>query len=128
MVCAPDYLEGIRKVFGEHTADGVDGVQGRVLLDCEGGHPVWLDRYLGLTVGWRDNGDQVTDLNGTLCGTNMVLRAEVFRKISGFLPDLGPGLIGLGEETELSLRMRQAGCRYSMRLRSLSGIDCLEIG
>jgi glucosyl-dolichyl phosphate glucuronosyltransferase len=110
VLCAPDYLQGIRTVFSQHTADGV---QGRVLLDCEGGHPDWLDRYLGLTVGWRDDGGQVTDLDGTLCGTNMVLRAEVFRKISGFRPDLGPGpgLIGMGEDTELSLRMRQAGCR-----------------
>ena len=108
VLCASDYLQGIRTVFRQHMADGV---QGRVLLDCEGGHPDWLDRFLGLTVGWRDEGDQVTDLAGTLCGTNMVLRADVFRKISGFLPDLGPGLIGLGEETELSLRMRQAGCR-----------------
>jgi glycosyltransferase involved in cell wall biosynthesis len=108
VLCAPDYLQGIRTVFGQHTADAV---QGRVLLDCEGGHPDWLDRYLGLTVGWRDCGDEVIDLDGTLCGTNMVVRAEVFRKISGFLPELGPGVIGLGEETELSLRMRQAGCR-----------------
>jgi glucosyl-dolichyl phosphate glucuronosyltransferase len=108
VLCAPDYLQGIRTVFGQHTADGV---QGRVLLDCEGGHPEWLDRYLGLTVGWRDCGDEVIDLDGTLCGTNMVVRAEVFRKISGFLPELGPGVIGLGEETELSLRMRQAGFR-----------------
>ena len=85
--------------------------QGRVLLECEGGHPEWLDRYLGLTVGWRDDGEEVADLNGTLCGTNMVLRADVFRKINGFLPELGPAVIGLGEETELNLRMRKAGCR-----------------
>lgn len=106
--CAPDYLESIRTVFGQHMADAV---QGRVLLECEGGHPEWLDRYLGLTVGWRDDGEEVADLNGTLCGTNMVLRADVFRKINGFLPQLGPGVIGLGEETELNLRMRKAGCR-----------------
>jgi GT2 family glycosyltransferase len=41
----------------------------------------------------------------------MVVRAEAIRKVGGFLPELGPGRIGLGEETELSLRMRQAGCR-----------------
>jgi GT2 family glycosyltransferase len=61
--------------------------------------------------GMADDGKEVADLNGTLCGTNMVFRADVFRKINGFLPELGPGVIGLGEETELNLRMRKAGCR-----------------
>lgn len=106
--CAPDYLRGICTVFGEYPADGA---QGRILLDCEGGHPDWLDRYLGFTVAWRDCGDQVIDLDGSLCGCNMVVRAEVFQKIGGFSPQLGPAGVGMGEDTEISLRMRQAGCR-----------------
>jgi len=106
--CAPDYLHGIRTVFGQHTADGV---QGRMLLDCEGGHPDWLDRYLGLTVGWRDCGDELIDLDGTLCGGNMIVRADVFQKIGTFAPELGPAGAGMSEDTEISLRMRQAGCR-----------------
>jgi len=106
--CAPDYIQAVRAVFDRYPADAV---QGRILLDCEAGHPVWLDRFLGLTVGWRDCGSEVTELEGTLCGTNMLARAEVLHKVGGFLPDLGPGAIGLGEETELTLRMRQAGCR-----------------
>lgn len=106
--CAPDYLAAIGAVF-EHYP--IDAVQGRILLDCEAGHPVWLDRFLGLTVGWRDCGSEVTNLEGTLCGTNMLARREVLRKVGGFLADLGPGAIGLGEETELTLRMRDAGCR-----------------
>jgi glucosyl-dolichyl phosphate glucuronosyltransferase len=108
VLCAPDYIQSIRTFFGHHQADAV---QGRVLLDCEGGHPDWLDRFLGLSVGWRDEGDEVIDLDGTLCGTNMVVRREVFQRIGGFRPELGPGVIGLGEETELSLRMRKIGCR-----------------
>ena len=31
VLVAPDYLGAIRKVFGEHAADGA---QGRILLDC----------------------------------------------------------------------------------------------
>jgi glucosyl-dolichyl phosphate glucuronosyltransferase len=110
VTCAPDYLQAIRTVFSQYP---VDGVQGRILLDCEGGHPVWLDRFLGLTVGWRDDASELTSLQGTLCGSNMVLRTEVLKKVGAFLPDLGPGAIGLGEETELSLRVRAAGYRLA---------------
>ena len=106
--CAPDYLQAIRTVFSQYR---VDAVQGRILLECEGGHPAWLDRFLGLTVGWREDADEFTALKGTLCGSNMIVKAEVLRKVGTFLPDLGPGAIGLGEETELSLRMRAAGFR-----------------
>ncbi len=105
--CAPDYLEAIRTVFSEGN---FDGVQGRILLDCEAGHPDWLDAELGLTVGWRDCGPVITELEGTFCGTNMVATARALHKVGEFLPDLGPGAIGLGEETELTLRMRKAGC------------------
>jgi len=110
VTCAPDYLQAIRTVFSQYP---VDGVQGRILLDCEGGHPVWLDRFLGLTVGWRDDATELTDLQGTLCGSNMVVKAEALKKVGPFLPDLGPGAIGLGEETELSLRIRAAGYRLA---------------
>ncbi|MGB2888207.1 MAG: hypothetical protein WBC04_10955 [Candidatus Acidiferrales bacterium] len=48
-----------------------------ILLDCEAGHPDWLDRDLGLTMGWRDCGDQVIDLDRTLCGTNMLAVGRV---------------------------------------------------
>ena len=108
VTCAPNCLQRMQAVLLEYSADAI---QGRILLDCEGGHPDWLDHYLGLTVGWRDCSGQVVELQGTLCGTNMIVRAEVFRKLGGFSPELGPGVIGLGEDTEFSLRMRQAGCR-----------------
>jgi glucosyl-dolichyl phosphate glucuronosyltransferase len=108
VTCAPDYLQAIRTVFNQYP---VDAVQGRIVLECEGGHPVWLDRLLGLTVGWREDATEFTDLQGTLCGSNMVVKAEVLRRVGAFLPGLGPGAIGLGEETELTLRMRNAGYR-----------------
>lgn len=109
VLCAPDYIQGIRTVFASYPADAA---QGRVLLDCEGGWPEWLDRgHLALMADFRDCGDEVIDLDGTLFGLNMVVRAEVFQKTGGFAPELGPGGVGMWEDTEISLRMRQAGCR-----------------
>jgi glycosyltransferase involved in cell wall biosynthesis len=105
---APEYLEGIRSVFTSYSADAA---QGRVLLDCEGGWPEWLDESYAAMADFRDCGDEVMDLDGTLFGVNMVVRAEVFQKIGGFSPELGPGGIGVFEDTEISLRMREAGCR-----------------
>lgn len=109
IVCSPDYIKSIRTVFGCYSADAV---QGRVLLDCEGGWPPWLDRgHLGMMADLRDLGEEVTEFEGTLCGTNMIVRADVFQKSGGFAPELGPGGVGMWEDTEISLRMRQAGCR-----------------
>jgi glucosyl-dolichyl phosphate glucuronosyltransferase len=105
---APDYIQGIRTVFTSHAADAA---QGRVLLDCEDGWPEWLDASYAGMADFRDCGDEVIELDGTLFGVNMVVRAEVFQKTGGFAPELGPGGIGVWEDTEISLRMRQAGCR-----------------
>jgi glycosyltransferase involved in cell wall biosynthesis len=109
VLCAPDYLQAIRTVFTTYSADGV---QGRVLLDCEGGWPEWLGTgYLALMADFRDFGDEVIDLDTTLCGTNMIVRAEVFPTVGGYAPELGPSGVGMWEDTEISLRMRQAGFR-----------------
>jgi GT2 family glycosyltransferase len=108
VLCAPDYIEGIRTVFTSYAADAA---QGRVLLDCEDGWPEWLDASYAGMADFRDCGDEVIELDGTLFGVNMVVRAEVFQKVGGFAPELGPGGIGVWEDTEISLRMRQAGCR-----------------
>lgn len=108
VICAPDYLQGIRTVFTEYAADAA---QGRVLLDCEGGQPAWLDSRLSPMAGYRDSGDEVIELKGTMFGHNMNVRARVFKTIGGFSPELGPGGVGMWEDTEISLRMRAAGFR-----------------
>lgn len=105
---APDYIQEIRSLF---TSNVADAAQGRVLLDCEGGWPEWLDKSYASMADFRDYGDEVIDLDGALCGTNMVVRAEVFQKTGGFAPELGPGGIGVYEDTEISLRMSQGGYR-----------------
>ena len=35
----------------------------------------------------------------------------MFQKVGGFAPELGPGGIGVYEDTEISWRMSEAGCR-----------------
>lgn len=108
VLCDPRYIEGIRSVFATYDADAA---QGRVLLDCEGGWPRWLDESYATMADFRDHGDKVIDLEGSLFGVNMVVRREVFAKVGGFAPELGPGGIGVWEDTEMSLRMKKAGCR-----------------
>jgi GT2 family glycosyltransferase len=111
VICAPDYIKAILTVFASYSADAV---QGRVLLDCEGGYPEWLGTGdFAQMADLRDFGDEVKDWNGTLCGTNMIVRASVFRKSGSYAPELGPSPTGVGmwEDTEISLRMRRAGCR-----------------
>ena len=108
VLCEPDYIGNILETFSTTDADAA---QGRVLLDCEGGWPKWLAGNCALMADYRDYGTEIADLEGTLCGTNMIVRADVFQRSGGFAPQLGPGGIGMWEDTEISLRMRKAGCR-----------------
>lgn len=108
VLCAPDYIESIRTVFSQYPADGA---QGRVLLDCEGGRPKWLENDTAAYMSERDFGDEVFDWNDGLSGCNTVVRTEVARKIGGYSPELGPGAAGYREDYDFSLRMRQAGYR-----------------
>jgi len=101
-----DYVRSIRTVF---TSFPVDAVQGRVVLDCEAGWPPWLDETYASMANYRDFGQEVAPLKGTLCGTNMIVRKQLFEQVGGFSPELGPGGIGVFEDTEISLRMRDRG-------------------
>jgi glucosyl-dolichyl phosphate glucuronosyltransferase len=105
---APDYVRSIRAVF---TTIPADAAQGRVVLDCEAGWPKWLDETYASMADYRDYGQEVVPLKGTLCGTNMVIRKQLFEEVGGFSPELGPGAIGVFEDTEISLRMSEKGHR-----------------
>jgi len=104
----PDFVQSVRTVF---NLDSVDAAQGRVILDCEAGWPKWLDKTYAPMADHRDFGTEIIPLEVTLCGTNMIIRKEVFREVGGFAPELGPGGIGVFEDTEMSLRMREKGHR-----------------
>jgi glycosyltransferase involved in cell wall biosynthesis len=107
--CAPDYLQGIRSVFAGHNPDAV---QGRVLLECEGGRPGWMGDGIARFMSERDFGDSVLPWNDNLSGTSMIVRATVFQKVGGFSPHLGTGTrVGFAEDSELAMRIRRAGFR-----------------
>ena len=111
VICAPEYVRAIQAAFSTYSTDAVAG---RVFLDCEGGYPEWLGTGdLAQMADLQDFGDEAKEWKGTLCGTNMVVRADVFRRSGGFALELGPGpnTVGMWEDTEASIRMRQAGCR-----------------
>lgn len=109
VVCAPEYLEGIRAVFSEAE---IAGAQGRIFLQCEGGLPEWMGEDLERFMSLRDYGDQQREWNNNLAGTSMALRAEVFDRVGGYTPELGAGSrLGFCEDSELSVRVRNAGFR-----------------
>ena len=108
VICARGYITNIRKTFQECRPDAA---QGRTFLSCEGGWPAHLHRDLAMFMGLRDFGDKCIDLPGNLCGTNSVVRAEVFKAVGGYSTTLGAGKIGFAEDTEMSERIRKAGFR-----------------
>src|SRR6267143_4129746 len=97
VLCAPDYIQSVRTAFEQYP---MQGAQGRILLDCEGGRPVWMDDEMAAYLSLRDFGDQVFDWKHNLCGCNMAVRADAVRQIGGFAPGLGPGGVGLGDDSE----------------------------
>jgi GT2 family glycosyltransferase len=109
VLCAPDYIQGIQTVFAQAS---VDGAQGRVLLDCDGTLPEWMSVGLAKFMSLRDCGDEIKEWRESLSGTNMVVRAEAARRAGGFAPELGPGGTGFAEDTEFSVRLLGAGCRF----------------
>lgn len=112
VIVSPDYIRGVRMFFESYPADAA---QGRILLDCEGGLPHWLPPRMKSFIGWCDFGEEVqewTQTRHTLFGTSMAVRAEAARSIGGFAPELGAGTaVGYCEDTEFSVRLRQAGRR-----------------
>lgn len=112
VICAPDYIANVQRVFAEHS---VDAAQGRTLLDCEGGVPDWLFGGAAQFVGSQDyGGTLIQKFNHLLAGQNMIVRTEAARTIGGFAPELGAGSpVGFSEDTEFSLRLRQAGYRIN---------------
>lgn len=105
---APDYITAIRNVFSTHRTDGA---QGRIVLDLEGGRPEWMNDFLDGIMSSRDFGDEVFEWKDNLSTCNMVVKAEVFQRVGGFSPELGPGATGFMDDSEFSLRMRGAGFR-----------------
>lgn len=86
-----------------------DAVQGRILpgVDAEGrlADPKRLREY---NIPVVDYGDEVREIRG-LTGTNMSFKREVLERVGFFDTRLGPGAAGFSEDTEFSMRIREAG-------------------
>jgi glycosyltransferase involved in cell wall biosynthesis len=86
-----------------------DAMQGRVLpgvdLDGRPANPNKLREY---NIPIIDYGEEIRECRG-LTGSNMSLKREVFAKVGGFDTRLGPGAAGFSEDTQYSIRIRQAG-------------------
>ena len=115
----PDYPLAVAGAFERHPR--ADLVCGRILPDWTGDEPAWVhnDTFFPvypLPVPRYDQGPEPRwiGLEGPLPGGgNLALRREVFERIGGFSPHLGPRGHDLGgsEDSEFVLRALQAGMR-----------------
>ncbi len=110
VICDPGYIAGVQTVFERYS---VDGAQGRIFLDFEGGEPEWMSKELRGFMSSCDFGDQIqSPFKRNLYGTNMAVRTEAARAVGGFAPELGAGApVGFAEDTEFSMRLHWRGYR-----------------
>jgi GT2 family glycosyltransferase len=84
-------------------------VQGRVLPGVDPqGRPADPNRLREYNIPIIDYGDKMREIPG-LTGSNISFKRAVFEKVGGFDTRLGPGAAGFSEDTEYSIRIRQAG-------------------
>ena len=108
VLCAPDFITEIRRVFSDPS---IDSAQGRVFLDWQGGEPTWLDELAKQVMSLRDYGDEMFEWEDRLSGCNMVVRRDAAISVGGFAAELGPGTIGISEDSEFSKRLEDEGFR-----------------
>jgi GT2 family glycosyltransferase len=106
VVVAPGWLTGHLEC---HLGGDFDAVQGRVLpgVDHEG-KEADLRAIQDYNIPMVDYGDRICEIRG-LIGTNISFKREVYQRVGLFDARLGPGASGFSEDTEYSLRIRQAG-------------------
>jgi glycosyltransferase involved in cell wall biosynthesis len=103
-LCDESYLLGVRAIFSNPE---VHAVAARQLADIHGDAPRWLPARWGE----YHRAEAFCELppGSILWGSNMLVRREIFARVGGFRPDLGPGRTGIAEDTEVSLRIAAAG-------------------
>jgi glucosyl-dolichyl phosphate glucuronosyltransferase len=99
-----DWVEKMVDAFAQNQ---FDIAVGKIVLAEDLARP-WLS--------WRQKWllsapEEQLDDNLALIGANMGFRRSALRYVPGFDPDLGPGAIGLGEETLFGNRLVEAGLR-----------------
>jgi len=92
-----------------HAQNQFAAIQGRILPGRDRlGKAAEANRLWEYNIPLIDYGDQIVAIRG-LTGTNMSFKRAVFEKVGFFDPRLGPGAAGFSEDTEYSIRIRQAG-------------------
>jgi GT2 family glycosyltransferase len=87
----------------------VDAVQGRILPGVDpAGNAADMTRLREYNIPTLDHGLEYREIRG-LTGTNMSFTRAVLERVGFFNPKLGPGASGFSEDTEYSMRIRQAG-------------------
>lgn len=108
-----DWIAKIKQGFDEYQPACLGG---RILRDPTLPLPDWWDRSWRSTLGHFDRGNEAIvagpqDRVEYAWGGNISFRRDVFEKYGLFRTDLGrtPSSLGLGEESEMVLRLRQNG-------------------
>jgi len=106
IVVAPEWAE---KLLEAHALTAFDAIQGKILpgVDPEG-RPADPTRLREYNIPMIDYGEEVREIRG-LTGTNGSFKREVFESVGFYDTRLGPGGSGFSEDTEYSMRIRQAG-------------------
>ena len=111
----PSWIDTIRAVMSD---PGIALAGGPVTPRWETPPPSWLraaaDAYgrLAAPLGLLNYGSESFPLGPrTVLGANLVVRAEVLRKVGGYSPHLGKlrGTLLSGEDHELCMRVQDAG-------------------
>jgi glycosyltransferase involved in cell wall biosynthesis len=101
----PDWLAAYERHFSADCAV----IQGRVLPEFIAARPAWLTDELAAFLGRVDEGDTAGPLRGNMNSCNMGVARGAFEAMGGFRADLGPGAIGMAEDTEFGLRAAEKG-------------------
>jgi glucosyl-dolichyl phosphate glucuronosyltransferase len=104
VICCSDYIRQVRTLFSDPK---IDAAQGRIYIDWIGGKPRWLDDLSIRMFSLRDFGDEQFDWSDHLSGCNLLVRRHAALAVGGFAGELGPGSVGIGEDSEFSMRLRE---------------------
>lgn len=102
----PKCLVKLVEVFRETT---FAAVQGRILPGVDGnGRGADVARLREYNIPLIDYGNAMREIRA-LTGTNIAFTRELLNTVGYFDPRLGPGAAGFSEDTEFSIRIRNAG-------------------
>lgn len=102
----PGWLDAFARAAAEHPRAPL---QGRVLPRFLGGRPIWLTDAMAAFLGRVDEGVAPGLLRGAMNSADMAVPRDLFLELGGFRNDLGPGGVGMGEDTEFGLRAASSG-------------------